>query len=144
MSHRSAEAACAAASGRRAGECGCCWIRPDEGALLTAPQVPAAASQHLTSLAQQLHSSLHAHPLTRLLLDDLEVDLDAEQRLQASEAGLTAPRDLTGKGGVRHDTGEVRLQAAKRCDFGDTQYEDTKDEGEGASVAKRLRTEQVF
>lgn len=140
MSHRNTEAA--TASGRRVGECGC-WIRSDEGALLTAPQVPAAASQHLTSLAQQLHSSLHAHQLTRLLLDDLEVDLEAEQRLQASETGLAAPRDLTGKG-TRHDTGEVRLQAAKRCDFGDTQYEDAKEEGEGASVAKRLRTEQVF
>lgn len=140
MSHRNTEAD--TASGSRLGECGC-WIRPDEGALLTAPQVPAAASQHLTSLAQQLHSSLHAHPLTRLLLDDLEVDLEAEQRLQASETGLSAPRDLTGKG-VRRDTGEVRLQAAKRCDFGDTQYEDAKEEGEGASVAKRLRTEQVF
>lgn len=128
-------------SGRMLEGCGC-WIRPDEGALLTAPQVPAVATQHFTSLAQQLHTSLHAHPFTRLLLDDLEVGLGGEQRLQARETSLVAPRDLNDKS-VMRDTGEVRLQASKRCEFGETQYEDATEEGEGASVAKRMRTEQV-
>ena len=118
-------------------------MRADEGALLTTPQVPADATQHFTSFAQQLQTSLHAHSLTRLLLDDLEVDLEAGQTLQASEkTDLAAPRDLTNKG-VMCDTGQVRLQASKRCEFGDTQYEDAEEEGEGANVAKRMRTEQV-
>ncbi|KAG0696231.1 hypothetical protein GWK47_026617 [Chionoecetes opilio] len=129
------------AAGSRLDQCEC-WIRPDEGAVLTAPQTPTSTTQHFTSLAQQLHTSLNAHPLTRLLLDDIEVNLGDEQRLQARDTGLAASRDLTDKG-MMCDTGEVRLKASKRCEFGETQCEDDAEEGEGASVAKRMRTEQV-
>lgn len=103
----------------------------------------AAATQHLTSLAQQLHSSLHSHPLTRLLLDDLDVDLEGEQSLPAGEVGLAAaPRDLHSQG-VMCNSGDVRLQGAKRCEFGETRFEDASGETEGANLAKRMRTEQA-
>lgn len=152
LSHGDAEAAGGAGSGGRMDGCGC-WITPEGGsALLIPPQMPpcaaaaaaaAAATQHLTSLAQQLHSSLHSHPLTRLLLDDLDVDLEGEQRLSAGDVGLAAAsRDLRSQGAMC-DTGDVRLQAAKRCEFGETQFENASGETECASVAKRMRTEQA-
>lgn len=134
MSHGDAEAAGGATSGENLDGCGC-WIKPKgDSALFTSPHVPpctaaaAAATQHLTSLAQQLHSSLHSHQLTRLFLDDLDVNLEGEQRLPAEEVGLA---------------GDPRLQTAKRCEFGETHFDDASGEIEGANVAKRMRTEQA-
>lgn len=132
-------------SGGRLDGCGC-WVIPEEGdALLAPPQAPpcTAATQHLASLAQQLHSSLHSHPLTRLLLDDLDVDLEGAPRLPPGEVSLGAAPGDPNSPGVMCDSDDVRLQGAKRCEFGENRFEDASGETEGAKLAKRMRTEQV-
>lgn len=110
-------------------------------------------NEHLKSLnVRQLQASLvESHQLSRLFVEDIEVDnLGEEMTTTEEDDGIVVlpTADLRHTTRMLYDTDHLKLRSSKRCHDGEMDYEGSDDGGRDAedtvtNAAKRLCMEQV-
>ncbi|KAK4327884.1 hypothetical protein Pmani_001690 [Petrolisthes manimaculis] len=101
------------------------------------PSPSGTTPQQLSSLAHHLHASFQSHHhLARLLMGDLELELDGDgsSEYQAPQGDASS---------LMPDATQNKLKGSKRCECRDAEAEEEVREAEEGGRAKRLRTEHL-